>query len=170
MARRLTAAVLTLALACSLAACGGDDDAATQGTTTVAPGAGGAPDGEAAAPGDPPPDFAAQLDAARSELSSADTFCEVFAVVGRFETIAPTTADEMRLALDHFLALIRRLAATVPKDLSAEAAILRSSADAIEAEAAAGEYDPMTLNTLPTLTDPDFQAAQQAIFAASSAC
>jgi hypothetical protein len=102
-------------------------------------------------------DLIAAADAQRCPLISAYN--------GFGELPAPANPGQVRRAVEVTTQLLRATAAAMAEDEAQDAATISATAEALEAEAEAEQYDPDWLNTPPgtrALADPGFAAAVEA--------
>lgn len=192
--RRSTALLVSLSmlLVVSAAACGDDGKAApatSSTTTTVVPSTTGAtaptPSTAVGAPATTAPDatstpvektvsdavFDEQVKAAAAKFDTAGTdLCKIIET-GTGDLPTPSTANQLRTAVDYLDRVFTAMANALPATAKATADQLRSALKDLHSEAEASNYDPKLLGDNPkAFSSPDFTKAMQTIMAMTQSC
>lgn len=176
--RPLLAGVLIAVALLAATACSNDSDVATSSsTTTKAPSSTTAEGGSTGNSISPPSSdgvtetstdrrsFAESIDGLNKDLDAAKgDVCKLFALFDSTSTVEdPTDKAESKQAIEYVVRLLKAVADAAPASLSSEADAIRTTADKVQQEAAAADFDPAFLSSdqFKAFDDAAFNTAMQ---------
>lgn len=160
---RWAVAAAALVLCTALVGCGSDgDDSAEASTTTAADGA------DVTTTTTDPEMFDQVLGELDGEIDAASgDLCSLMGVLDKAGAAgSPTSPDQAKAAATFIAKVYRAIADAAPDTVSAEAATVRRSADAIVAETRSADFDADAFikNGPAAFSDADFVAAVRTLF------